>query len=389
MTRNCEVCGWNHKSYIYTPAFYLADQSRPFKYDIVLCKRCGFLFADRIPSQKEYETFYKNNAKYAYNENISEGLKKIYQDIFLLGSKFLKKYYRPLDKKIKVLDIGCSVGYILNLFKRSGFKHILGIEPSWHCAVAAKKLYGIKVVDLPFSEFKSREKFGLIIMTGVLEHVCSLNQALRKISDLLEDNGLLITVVPDADKFSKNPRAPFEEFSLEHINYFNKNSLNNLMGNYSFQNIYSRSIDAKFYDSKAVLSFFKKETKPRKNEKDMLGCSAISRYISASKNKLRVIQKKIDYLISSNSKVIIWGAGSLTSRLLASTNLAKIDIKCFVDSNKSLQGKKLRDIKIFSPNIFRGLGKEIKVLILSNVYAKEMKDLLIGNYNFKGEILQI
>lgn len=76
MKRDCEICGSKKKSHIYTLTFFISGRSRPFKYDIVLCKICGFLFADNIPSQEEYNVFYKNSYKYTYNKNIPDGLKK-------------------------------------------------------------------------------------------------------------------------------------------------------------------------------------------------------------------------------------------------------------------------------------------------------------------------
>jgi len=370
--------------------FYLPDKSKPFKYDIALCKQCGFIFADNIPSQKEYEIFYKNNAKYVYNENIPAGLKKIYKIIFLVGINFLKKYYRGLDKnKFKVLDIGCSIGYILNLFKRSGFREIKGIEPSLYCRTVAKKLYGIEVINSPLSKFKNNEKFGLIIMTGVLEHVCSLNETLRKVSDLLDDNGLLMTVVPDVDKFSRNPCVPFDEFSIEHINYFNKNTLSNLAGEHCFKNIYTKKIDSKFYDSNSILSIFKKTNEKIKIKNDRCSYLAVKRYISASERQLNIIKRMIRYLTKSKSPIVIWGAGSLTGRLLVSTDLLMANIKFFVDSNKMLQGKRICNIAIVSPDIFKKLNKEYKVLISSHTYGREMKDILANKYGFKGEAVML
>jgi 2-polyprenyl-3-methyl-5-hydroxy-6-metoxy-1,4-benzoquinol methylase len=390
MNRKCEVCGTEDKKFIYCQEFITVGKMHPFNYNIVMCKQCGFLFADNIPSQLDYEKFYKNSNKYTYNKNIPFGLKQIYRDIFGISNTFLLKYYPNLNKKnFKIIDIGCSTGYLLNLFKESGFNNVKGIEPSLSCKTIAKKMHGIDISSCPLSEFTTNDKFDLIIMTGVLEHIRNLNEMLVRITSLLNERGLVMVVVPNVHKFSKNPCAPFDEFSLEHINYFSKISLNNLIGNHNFKNIYSKDIDAKFYDSKIIISFFKNKGKPNKIKRDLHGYFAITRYISASKNRLRDVERKIDYLINSRSKVVIWGVGSLTSRLMATTNLLKINIKFFVDSNKSLQGKQLFNIKIVSPSIFKRLDKEYKVLILSNIYGKEMRNILIDKYNFKGEILQI
>ncbi len=45
--------------------------------------------------------------------------------------------------------------------------------------------------------------------------------------------------VPDATRFAMSPDAPFQEFSIEHINYFTPVSLVNLMGRYGFSEVFS------------------------------------------------------------------------------------------------------------------------------------------------------
>jgi 2-polyprenyl-3-methyl-5-hydroxy-6-metoxy-1,4-benzoquinol methylase len=389
MKRTCAICSTTNKKYIYTQSF-VVTKSKLFSYDVTLCRKCGFLFADNIPSQKEYNVFYKNNSKYTYNKNIPLGLKKIYKDIFLVSNLFLKMHFPELKKRtFKILDIGCSIGYILKLFKDVGFMSTKGIEPSSSCKSIAKKLYGIQVVNCSLAEFQKNEKFDLIIMTGILEHLCDLNGTLHKVYSLLNNDGLLMVAVPDVDKFSKNPIAPFDEFSLEHINYFNRNTLSSLMSNHCFKNIYSKSIEAKFYDSKLILSFFKKVTRKEKNKKDNNGYFAVKRYILRSTKRLKVVNIRIDSLIDSSSKIVIWGAGSLTARLLASTGLSKTNIKFLVDSNKGLQGKKMGNMIISSPNILKELDGDYKVFISSYIYGKEIKDTLIKKYHFRGEIITL
>lgn len=390
MKRNCAICNSTDKKYIYTPHFFVVDKAKPFSYDIVICRECGFLFADNIPSQRKYDAFYKDNYKYAYNMNIPLDLKKIYKDIFLAGNSFLKRHFPKMNKQtFKIIDIGCSTGHILKLFKDSGFINIKGIEPSLRCKSIAKKFHGIPVVNCSLVEFPKNEKFDLIIMTGVLEHLCNLNGALDKVYSLLNKDGLLMVAIPDLDRFSENPAAPFDEFSLEHINYFNCNTLSNFMNNHYFKNIYSITIKADFYDSNILLCFLKKTTKIKEIKKDTNGYFAIKRYISMSKKKIEIINQKINYLVKSGSKVVIWGMGSLTARLLASTDLLKAEIKFFVDNNKAIQGKKINNIDIFSPSIFKKLNNGYKVFIGSYIYRNEIRDILVNKYNFKGEIISL
>jgi 2-polyprenyl-3-methyl-5-hydroxy-6-metoxy-1,4-benzoquinol methylase len=389
MKRRCEVCGSRSKSSIYQPVFFLPDIKKPFTYDVVACRKCGFLFADNIPSQQEYETFYRNNTKYVYNENISNGLRIVCSDIFSVASSFLETYFLKSSKEIKILDVGCSIGYLLNLFKCAGFSNVLGVEPSVDCAEAAKRLYGIPVMNCPLSGFTANEKLDLIVMTGVLEHIADLNATLHKVAGLLSDKGLLLVAVPHMNKFSRHPRAPFDEFSIEHINYFSKTSLSNLAGKYHLKNVYTKNIRTEFYDSNLILAFFRKTAKKLEIKTDHQGGLAIKRYIDASEKRLRGVHKTVRYLIKSGSPVVVWGVGSLTSRLLATTDLLKAKIKFFVDSNQSLHGKTINHIQIVSPENLKNLNKGDKVFISSYIYGQEIKDSLVNKYGFKGEIVTL
>ena len=50
----------------------------------------------------------------------------------------------------------------------------------------------------------------------------------------LADNGLLYVDVPDVMQFGRTADAPFQEFSIEHVNYFSAKSLSNLMRAHGF-----------------------------------------------------------------------------------------------------------------------------------------------------------
>ena len=389
MKRDCEICHASVKKYIYTPRFYLVGRPQVFKFDVTLCRRCGFLFADNIPSQKRYDDFYRHNAKYLYNTKIPAGLRRMYQEIFSKGLRFLKSYKGGINKKIRILDIGCSIGYILSLFKRLGFSDLQGIEPSRYCRAVARKLYGVQVITSPLAAFKDRRKFELIVMTGVLEHVANLSATLKKVAALLVNDGLLMIETPDVDKFNRRPKIPFEQFSIEHINYFNQKSLINLASQYGLNRIYSANINAKFYDSDSTLLIFNKTGERRKITPDCSGYRSISHYILRSEKQLGFIGRRIDALAKDGVPVVVWGTGSLTSRLLTTTNLFKAKIRFFVDSSRCLQGKLIHGSKIVPPDIFKKLTADHKVLIASYIYGKEMKKALLKKYKFKGEVITL
>jgi len=65
---------------------------------------------------------------------------------------------------------------------------------------------------------------------AVLEHVLEPRQQVREVSRLLRRDGFLFVSVPAAASFKDHIDAPFQEFSVEHINYFTSRSLANAMG---------------------------------------------------------------------------------------------------------------------------------------------------------------
>jgi len=392
MKRKCAICNSDDLEDLFTQNFIIVGNNSNFSYNIVACKKCGFTYASNIPSQENYEEFYKKSTKYSLREAkdkiplVAEESNKYYYSLInsYIGNTNLKRKW----KKLRILDIGCGSGYLLNNFKKNGYLNLLGIDPAPSCRVLARRLFDVEVKTFPISKFEDKKKFDLIIATGVLEHLEDLNKNLLKIVQLLKDDGYLFISVPDANHFGRVLREPFLEFSLEHINYFTRKSLFNLLQKYNLNNIYYESKEFKTFGAYASLSFWKKDNNVTHHIRfDKTGKSSIKKYISASYKKLEKIEKTITKLIGTQEKIVIWGAGSLTSRLLATTDLKKANIQFFVDSNKSHQGKKIFGYEIFSPNKL-GNSKNT-VLIASYVHGGSIRQTLEKEFKYEGKIITL
>ncbi len=389
MKRKCSICGSNSKEKLHTQKYLLPQKRNLITYDVVGCKKCGFIYADNIPSQKEYDHYYQNSSKYTYNKNVPKGLLDIYQELYSITEKIIHQDISLLGKtNYHILDVGCSIGTFLHMFKKDGFKHLSGVEPSKDCSRLAKNLYGLEVFPGTLSTYRADDKFDLIIMTGVLEHISDFSSVLPVVTDLLKENGTLMVAVPDAANFSSNPSSPFDEFSIEHINFFTRQSLGNLMNTFRLKATVSESVHAPFYDSTVLVSFYKKAKTSRTLRHDSAGISRVKKYISACRTKLESLEKKFDQLIKSGEGIVVWGVGSLTYRLLTSTCLSKVKILSFVDSNKSLQGKKLMNRKIFSPAFFDD-HTQGTVFVASYVYGSEIEGILRNHYHFHGDVIHV
>ena len=272
----------------------------------------------------------------------------------------IKKYCK---KSVEILDVGCSTGHLLYELQKKGYKNIFGIDPSPKCKELAFKNFNINIGTSDLFSFSSRKKFDLIIFAAVFEHLEQVKKALDKTSKLLSENGYVFISVPDGGSFNLDFEEPFGEFSIEHINFFSISYLYQFMINYTPVHIYS--------DGKVIYSLWKKGND--------LNYSIVD-YINKSKKKLSDIKNVLD---KTPSKIIVWGAGSLTQRLLKTTNIKSKTVR-FIDRDKNLVGKKLEGIPIISPQQVKNFKEPILISsyrfkddIVANIKSMKLKNKII------------
>lgn len=112
---------------------------------------------------------------------------------------YLKKQIEDFEKK-KILEIGCAEGGLLEVMKING-NYSIGIELSAERAAIAKKKnskLNVIVGDITDPELtkKLKEKFDLIIMREVIEHVRNKTAAFDNLNVLLSDGGYLFISFP-------------------------------------------------------------------------------------------------------------------------------------------------------------------------------------------------
>jgi len=113
----------------------------------------------------------------------------------------ISQYIIPISsKKIKLLDLGCADGLMINNITKVFDVEAVGIELADDLFQLAKKscpLSRIYNADVKSLSFLNNEKFDVIICTAVLEHLEDTTQAIKNIENLLSDNGITIWTVPD------------------------------------------------------------------------------------------------------------------------------------------------------------------------------------------------
>ena len=203
----------------------------------------GFFQLDPIPKEEELEKHYRE--KY-YQETKSDTYEQEYDADELeyirgnLEEKgYLLKQYCAGGQEKSFFDIGCGEGWALSYFYEHG----------WTVEGCDFSCYGIQKHNKDMQKFFEQgdidsscskriaagKTYTVVHMANVLEHVIDPKSILQKCAQLLEENGILYIDVPNdfnplqgylyEGGFIKKAKWIAE---MEHISYFNKDSLVNL-----------------------------------------------------------------------------------------------------------------------------------------------------------------
>lgn len=168
-------------------------------------------------------TSYHRDKEYLENEKLFKNIFKKRQNII---SRFIK------NPRI-ILDIGCSNGIFLDLYKNC---ETWGVEPS-EIANRGQRV-GHRILNEYFEKAKLPQNyFDLIIMNHTLEHVKDAEIVLAKIFRLLKKGGILFIDVPNAGGLGAKIMGDKWPYKLanEHTYQFSKESLSKLVSDSGFK----------------------------------------------------------------------------------------------------------------------------------------------------------
>jgi SAM-dependent methyltransferase len=368
--RNCPVCLATARELMHRHRF--ADGPLGNGYDVVICSDCGAAYADGIPSQSELNRYYAEKSKYTYSHLGGRESKWDFERFEATASQV--KSFLP-SKEARILDIGCATGGLLSVFRKQGYSNVLGVDPSEVCARTAREIHGIEVKVATVDALKNwNERFDLILMVGVLEHLAGVRDAIRSAANLLRPDGVLYCAVPDIEGLAEHPGAPYQQFSFEHLSFFSSVSLNNAFHASGLPALQQWRWTTEWREGffEPIIAGLFRGGPTADPIFDGKSRAALIGYLQYSAERENEICKTLQAFLDSQEPIVVWGAGTLARRLLATTPMARTNIVAFVDSDQRLHGQKLAGKTILAPNQL--FGKSEAILICSGPFESEIID---------------
>jgi SAM-dependent methyltransferase len=219
-------------------------------YEVIDCNNCGFIHINPIPTQEELDKVYKEEY---YTTEKPLFIERQLEDIDWWNVVYDDRYdffeQNLPENRRKILDIGCGPGFFLKRGIERRWKG-LGIEPSRQAAEFARG-QGLEVLNCFLNDIepeKKGERFDVIHMSEVLEHIPDPIGLCRTAYDLLDEDGIICVVVPnDYNPFQRvlREKLGFQPYWLappHHINYFTFDSLESLLHKVGFKVVHQSAM---------------------------------------------------------------------------------------------------------------------------------------------------
>jgi len=329
----------------------LKKPEKKFPLRLYICKKCHHLQLRDVVDKKYLFSHYLYLT--GANKPIIDHFQKYADSVY---RKFLKNKKEPL-----VVEVGSNDGTLLKKISKYGV-NVIGIEPARNLAKISRKAK-IKTENSFFSfnlarKISNKQKADLVIANNVLGHVDDLNDFIKGISILLNDDGIFVFEVPHGLEMIKN--LEFDTIYHEHISYFlieplskwlNKNKLE--IFNIEKQKVHGGTI--RVFVSKKNIFKIRKSVKNLKKQEEDYGLNKLQTFMQFSKrisNLKLSLKKKIKQFKKENYLIFGYGAPAKGNVLLNYCNIDNKFLDFIIDTTILKQGKFTPGTKIpiISPN---------------------------------------
>ncbi len=326
----------------------------------VICDECSLVYSNPEPTAKSLKEYYSN--KFLN--------KSLYPDYDVKKQvNFFKKIARKNDK---ILEIGSSNNYLINLLKKNGYK-----------------AYGS---DFLTKTAIKNKKYNFILLNHTLEHIPRPKKYLRSLRKKLDNNGTLIIEVPDLNQYQKDNTI----LVAEHITHFTDTTLKKLLflSGFIFVNKEKENNSRKY----SIRMTFKKGISNKENinfnqKKYKKTKKIFSKALSLNQKRLdnfKNLSKKIN--LNVNNEIYFWGCNSIFVNIYFYLNKAMKNKLNLVDENykkiKYLTIDHKNKIFLKNPNKIKFLNaKDVKFVVCAISWKNTISKKILSNGVLKKNII--
>jgi 2-polyprenyl-3-methyl-5-hydroxy-6-metoxy-1,4-benzoquinol methylase len=208
-------------------------------YPVVRCAECGFVFAQRLPSEAFLHTVYEEiiDTRLALTAaRNSQGVARRMQYVSRLTM------LRPPTVGMTALDYGCGFGVTARLLADAGYR-VIAFDPSQARRDAAVTANSSITTVATKNDLRRLGPYQVVVIDNVLEHVADPRRVIGSIAELCDQEAVIYISVPsyEADRIARLLQdyrtGRLNDQTLnpwEHLNYFSLVTLDRAMASFGF-----------------------------------------------------------------------------------------------------------------------------------------------------------
>lgn len=347
-----------------------------FPLRVNLCTKCGQVQLSHVVSP---ELMFRDN--YTYVSSTSPVMVDHFEAYANSVFKKLK-----LKKKDLVVEIGSNDGTLLKFFKKLGVE-VLGVDPARNIAAQAIK-EGIPTLPEFFNLkvaariVKKCGKAKVVTGNNVFAHIHDLDEVVKGVKELLDENGAFIIEFPYLVDFIDN--NVFDSIYHEHLSYLAIRPLDKFFKGFGMQifdcfrttvqggsiRVFVKKQGGRYKKTTAVAKFLDLEKKKKLTQ--------VQIYLKFAK-KVQGIKKSLNALLAKlkeqNKKIAGYGAPGRSTTLLNYFGIDNKILNYIVDDNPYKHG-------FYTP------GTHIPIFDIPQIQKTNPDYLLILSWNFAEPIMK-
>lgn len=225
---------WRDKTYAYSRK----DDGPPFS--IFRCGDCGTGFLNPPPHKGLLESIYAHSGHALQGPVTLEEVLDREQRFpnSTVDARRIARNSRRLDRSgiLRALDVGSGYGFLTRELRVAGYDTV-SINPGRYENAVFVHLNGTLPEEVMFDRYEPMSRFGVVVMSQVLEHIVAPSKAVAKVRDLLEPRGVFACTVPNFRSWSVRLRGVRDNSCLwvpEHVNFFSERGLTRLLERHGF-----------------------------------------------------------------------------------------------------------------------------------------------------------